>query len=309
MTDQVDVVPFFTVFTATFNRAHLLPRVYESLRTQVDRDFEWVIVDDGSADNTRDLAEEWIRESDFTIRYHYQPNSGRHVAINRGVSLAKGYLFVSVDSDDWLAPNALHSIKKAWLSIPVTSREYFAGVVGLCASPSGAIVGTRFPQKILDSNAVEIRTKYYVKGDKFGANRVDVLKQYPFPENLGRYVADALVWNRIARRYSLRFVDEVWAYVDYQPGGMSAKDVINRSTSPHAARLYYKEYVSLSPQLHVPAVERLKAYVNFVRFSLHANIPLKSQALESSEKTLWLLSLPIGLTLWARDRWKVLNEK
>lgn len=309
MTERADVVPFFTVFTATFNRAHLLPRVYESLRMQADRDFEWMIVDDGSTDNTRDLVDEWIKGSDFTIRYYYQPNSGKHVATNRGVSLARGYLFVGVDSDDWLAPNALSSIRKAWLSIPIDSREHFAGVVGLFAGPSGAIIGTRFPQKILDSNAVEIRTKYRVKGDKCGAIRVDVLKQYPFPENLGRFVPEALVWNRIARRYSLRFVDEVWGYCDYQPGGLSARSVFHRVTSPHAARLYYKEYVSLSPQLYVPAVERLKGYANFVRFSLHANIPLRSQALESPEKALWLLSLPVGLMLWARDRWRVLNEK
>jgi len=188
-----DKKPFFTVFAPTYNRAHLLSRVYQSLCEQTDKDFEWIVIDDGSTDETRELVLKFIKEAPFLVRYFYQPNSGKHVAINRGVTMAEGFLFVILDSDDWLAPRALELIRRTWNSLLPDERESFAGVAGLYAYPSGKIVGTPFPKDVLDSNAVEIRTKYRVRGDKFGANRVDVLKMHPFPENLGRFVTESLV--------------------------------------------------------------------------------------------------------------------
>lgn len=96
-----------TIFTPTYNRAHLLPNLYQSLLNQKRVDFEWLIVDDGSTDGTEELVNQWIEEAVLTIRYFRKENSGKHTAINKGVQLAKGELFLIVDSDDVLAENAL----------------------------------------------------------------------------------------------------------------------------------------------------------------------------------------------------------
>lgn len=291
----------FTVLTPTYNRAHLLGRAYESLKEQTFRDFEWIVVDDGSEDNTGQLVRGWEREADFVIRYVWQPNSGTHVAINQGVKLAQGRYIIVLDSDDWLAPNSLEKVLYNWESIPEAERDRFVGVVGLYAYPTGEVVGTPFPFSVLDSNAVEIRTRYRVQGDKFGMNRTDVLRQFPFPEGLGKYVTPSLVWNRIARKYKTRFVNEVFAFKEYQPGGLSARSVEIRISSNKAARLYYKEFAEIG-ELHVPFIDRLKACANYVRFSLHGQVPLSKQFTDIGVKLCWLLAFPVGFGVYLMDR-------
>jgi len=299
--------PTFTVFTPTFNRAHLLGRAFQSLKAQTFRDFEWVIVDDGSTDGTQDAVTHWIKEVDFPITYIWQPNSGKHVAINRGVELAKGELFVVLDSDDWLVPTALERLLYWWETVPFEDRGNYTGVAGLYAYPSGKVVGSPFPAPVIDSNAVEIRTKYRVKGDKFGMNRTEVLREFPFPENLGRFVTESLVWNRIAKKYRIRYVNEIFAYKEYQPGGLSARSIELRAQSSAAARTYYREFVELEG-FYIPFFDRLRACANYVRFSLHGKVSLRNQFKEITKKGLYLLSLPIGLMVYIRDK-MVLSQK
>jgi len=291
----------FTVFTPTYNRAHLLGRAFQSLKDQTFHEFEWVIVDDGSTDGTQDLVARWAKESDFPISYVWQPNSGKHVTINRGVAMAKGELFVILDSDDWLAPTALERFLYHWGSIPPQVRDSYTGVAGLYAYPSRKIVGSPFPRPVIDSNAVEVRTKYRVKGDKFGMNRTDVLREFPFPEDLGRFVPESLIWNRIARKYRIRFVNEILAYKEYQPGGLSARSVEVRAKSSDAARTYYRELVELEG-LYVPFFDRLRACANYVRFSFHSKVPLRKQYVEISKKVYYFLSFPIGLAAYLGDK-------
>ena len=171
----------FTVFTATFNRCHTLHRPYESLRKQTFKSFEWVIVDDGSTDGTAKLVEAWTRESSFPIRYFYQKNSGKHVAFNRGVRAARGDLFLTFDSDDECVPAALEILLRHWLAIPAAEREQFSAVTGLCVDQEHAIVGDKFPADIIDSDSNEINHRYHIRGDKWGFQRTDVLRVFPFP--------------------------------------------------------------------------------------------------------------------------------
>lgn len=296
----------FTIFTPTYNRAHLLPRAYKSLLEQTFRDFEWIVIDDGSTDNTAELVRQWQREADFPIRYYWQENSGKHVAHNRAVQLAQGRLFVVLDSDDWLVSNALERVLHHWVSIPASKRDEYVAVVGLYVYPSGEIVGTRFPEDIMDANAITIRTIYKVEGDKFGVNRTDVLREYPFPEDLGHFVTEALVWRRIALKYKERYVNEVFAYKEYQEGGLT--DPTNplralkiRIESPHAERLAWREFAEFPPEM-VPYPDRAQAYIQFVRFSLHGRVSIFRQFREARDKRLFLLALPRGLRRYLRDK-------
>lgn len=291
----------FTVFTPTYNRAHLLPRAYKSLQEQTYRDFEWLIVDDGSTDNTAELVKQWQQEADFPIRYYWQENRGMNAAINRGVELAMGQFFVKLDSDDWLAANTLEKMLYYWETIPKHLRFGYVGIAGLCATPDGKLVGTPFPKDVLDANAVTIRTIYRVKGDNFGANRTDVLREYfPYPEDMGPYVPESLIWNRIALKYQIRFVNEIFAYVNYQQTGLS-NSMKTRIKSAAAMRLTNREFAEL-PIDSVPLSDRFRAYAKFVRYSLHAKVGLAKQFSEVKFRGLWTCAVPIGVVLYLKDR-------
>ena len=184
--------PLYTVFTPTFNRAHTLRRVYDSLCRQTFRDFEWLIVDDGSTDRTRGLVETWKSEAPFPIRYVYQHNQGKLVAFNHGVRLAEGQLFLPLDSDDELLPEGLAKLTASWLSC--AERDQFCGVTGLCLDQKGGVVGSIFPRSPLDSNALEAIYRFRIKGEKQGFIRTLVLREFPFPEISGvKYIPESIV--------------------------------------------------------------------------------------------------------------------
>ncbi|OQW68924.1 MAG: family 2 glycosyl transferase [Proteobacteria bacterium ST_bin12] len=201
--------PHFTVFTPTYNRAHTLHRIFDSLMTQTYRDFEWVVVDDGSTDGTRQLIEQWKKVADFSIIYKLQPNSGKHIAFNKGVNLARGDLFLPIDSDDAFLPDALEKMWFWWQQIPQTKQYQFTGIVTLCQYENGEICGDLFESHPLDTNALDLRYKHKKRGESWGFHRTEVLKQYPFPEDkLVRFVPENIVWDAIASKYKIRCINE-----------------------------------------------------------------------------------------------------
>ena len=201
--------PKYTVFTPTYNRAHTLHRVFNSLLTQTYKDFEWLIIDDGSTDDTRQLIDSWRKKADFTIRYEFQANSGKHIAFNKGVNLAKGELFLPIDSDDAFMANSLELMLNWWQLIPDVDRSTFTGIVTLCQFETGEICGDLFASQPLDTNSLDLRYKYKKRGETWGFHVTDILKKYPFPENNAvRFVPENIVWDAIASQYKIRCINE-----------------------------------------------------------------------------------------------------
>lgn len=201
----MDHTPVFTIFTPTYNRAQTLPRLYKSIQNLTVRDFEWVIVDDGSNDGTEALVKQWQTEdNNFSIRYFWQTNQHKKVAFNHGVQKARGKWFVAIDSDDELTPACLEHFQKAWLSISESDHERFAGVMGLCVDDQGAIVGDSFPKDPLDASSVELFFDYKIQGEKFSCLRTDILRLFPFPEDIPDLVPESVVWFRISENYIQR---------------------------------------------------------------------------------------------------------
>ncbi len=201
--------PTFTVFTPAYNRAHTIARAYDSLKSQTFRDFEWIVIDDGSTDNTAGIIRQWQQEADFPIIYRYQANSGKHIAFNCGVQMARGELFLIIDSDDGFLPGALESMLKWWNDIPANERTGFTGVVTLCQYEDGHICGQPFPASPLDTNALDLKFKYKMRGENWGFHRTAVLQAYPFPEDEKvRFIPENLIWDDIARRYKIRCINE-----------------------------------------------------------------------------------------------------
>lgn len=288
----------FTVCTPTCNRAHTLHRPFDSLRSQTTRDFEWLVIDDGSTDHTRERVARWVREADFPIRYLYQENRGKHVAHNRGILEARGELFLVLDSDDACLPQTLTRFKHHWEQIPASRRARFVGVTGLCASVDGKIVGDKFPADVLDSDFIEIVTRYRVCGEKWGFHRTDVLREFPFPEIPGeRFIAEGLVWNRVARKYKTRFVNEAVRIYHESGDSLTANAARIRAESPVGARLYYGEYLAQPLPLRLI----VRNLINYIRFSLHGSYGLGSIIVESGRRVFALLLFPLGYAVFLRD--------
>jgi glycosyltransferase involved in cell wall biosynthesis len=200
----------FTVFTPTRNRAQTLHRVHDSLQVQTFRDFEWLIVDNDSTDGTVELVAGWQRAGELPIRYVVQENAGVHGSWKRAVAEAHGELLLFCRSADGMVAEALERFDALWRSIPDAERADFSGVTVNCIDEHGNLIGTEFPEPVIDSNSSEIRFRYKVKGEKWGFQRIDVMRAHPLPEIPGYlgYIPEAIIWREIGRSYRTRFVNE-----------------------------------------------------------------------------------------------------
>jgi len=304
--------PLFTVFTPTYNRAHTLHRVRDSLVLQTYRNFEWLIVDDGSTDDTEMLVRQWSAHSDFAIRYVKQPNRGKHVAFNRGVREARGELFLPLDSDDACVPNALERFVHHWNDIPAERRSAFSAVTALCMDEHGKVVGRRFPRDVTDSDSLEMRYRFKITCEKWGFHRTDVLRQYPFPEDIrARWVPEAVVWSRIARQYKTRFVNELLRiYIADQPSLMRCD-----TPATDAAATRFAQLMILNHELDFFWYQPLGFWITaarYARLSRHARTPLLEQVRDLTSplaRFLWLLGLAPGRALYYRDEWTTARRR
>lgn len=212
---------FLTVFTPTYNRAHTLPRTYESLCKQDYKNFIWLIVDDGSTDKTKELIQDWQRKDNgFEIEYIYKENGGMHTAHNLAYENIHTELNVCIDSDDCLAAGAVKKIYLKWQKI---KNQNYAGIIGLDSDLKGNIIGKGFPDNLKETTLSE----YYSsggKGDKKLVYLTEVINKYPpYPVFEGeKYVALAYKYRLIDQDYKLAVLNEVLCNVEYQEDGSSA---------------------------------------------------------------------------------------
>lgn len=238
-----------SIITTTYNRAQLLDCLYQSLVRQTDYDFEWVVIDDGSIDDTAQVVEDFISKTNrFKIHYFKQLNGGKHRAINRGVELAKGQYCLIVDSDDYLDDQAVAKIKE-WIA-SIADLEKFAGVAGLRASFDQVIIGQAPNSDYVDCTNLQ-RQKYHLMGDKAEVYKTEILRQYPFPEFEGeKFLSEAVVWNQIAEAgYRLRWFNQVIYYCEYLEGGLTKTINQRHKASPRGFALYVKQLIKHEPCL------------------------------------------------------------
>lgn len=167
------ISPMITVFTPTYNRAHTLHRVFMSLQNQSIKNFEWLVIDDGSTDNTESLIEEFKEKANFPIVYIKQENQHKFLTIYKAAQLAGGEFFVSIDSDDSFESDALEKMLLYWENAP--KDTVFVSV--LCKDEKGKVIGDRFPKSGLSTTIFDLRYKYKVKGDKWGMTKTKILKE------------------------------------------------------------------------------------------------------------------------------------
>lgn len=198
-----------TVFTPTYNRANTLSRVYESLKSQTFRDFEWLIVDDGSTDNTKEVVDSFIADADFLIRYFYQENSGKHTAINKAVKETDSEFFIIADSDDSFKPEALEVFINEWELIPDDQKPLFKGLICKCYdAETGEDIGT-FPGNRIDADELYAGFVLKFRFEKWSFFRTDVLREFPFPEpdEHLKFFPETVVWQRMSKKYKTRYIN------------------------------------------------------------------------------------------------------
>lgn len=284
-----------TIFTPTYNRAYIIENLYKSLQRQTCKDFEWLVVDDGSSDNTQELFHEWQSKANFPVKYIKQENGGKHRAINRGIKEAEGDLFFIVDSDDYLADNAIERVLYHYSIIK--EDDSFCGVCGLKCYPDGTKVGGGDNFSVLDCSSLDFRYKYNMKGDMAEVLRTDVLRKYPFPEVEGEmFCPEAVMFNRVAQRYKFRYFYESIYYCDYLPDGLTARILRIRMQSPLSAMICYSELTGY----RVPIGQKIKSAINFWRFSFCSKETFFSKLRKIEIQ--WFFLLPIGYMMHLRDK-------
>lgn len=293
------IMPAITILTPTFNRCDLISKVYNSLCIQTCKDFEWIIVDDGSKDNTSDIVERFIEDKVLSILYQKKENGGKHTALNVGIRAAKGELVLILDSDDDLPPDAVETIKKKWDSVSVETGN----IGGLCfymAYRNGKVIGTPAYNDI-DASSIEMRYRLGLSGDMCEIFRTQVLREFPFPEfPQEKFCPEQLVWFRIAQRYKLRMYSDIVYYREYLPGGLTDKIIKIRMESPRASCMTYAEMLKYD----IPFRQKIRAAINYWRFRYCINSNVKERMLPQ-QSLWWIIIAPIGFLMHLQDIRKV----
>lgn len=280
-----------TVFTPTYNRAYRLNNLYESLCNQSFKDFEWLIVDDGSSDNTKDLVSGWVSENRIQIRYIYQSNGGKHRAINQGVNLAQGILFFIVDSDDILPEDSLNRITSHYKLIK--SRPGFGGLCGLRAYYDGNTIGDKPDFGVLECTNFDIDYKYKYKGDMAEVFYTSVLKEFPFPEIDGEnFCPEILIWNRVSTKYIVHYFAETIYNCEYLPDGLTASILKVRVKSPIGTCMTYADML-IAP---IPLWAKFRAALNYWRFGFYTRKKCLPEI-----PTIWKLVKPLGYLIYLKE--------
>lgn len=249
-----------TVFTPTYNRAYIISKLYESLLRQTDLSFEWVVVDDGSTDNTQELFEKFLNEDKIAINYIKTQNGGKQRAINKGVSVAKGELLFIVDSDDYLTDDAVFSISKHWDSIK--DKNWIAG---LCFRRvnynTHKFIGGDCDIKEGEYSSIGIANTLQISGDKAEVFKTSIMKLFPFPEfKRENFVPEALVWNRISKDFKLKFINYGIYLCEYLPDGLSYNFHENLKKNPQGFTLFYKEVLFCKG---IPLFVKIKSLIRY----------------------------------------------
>jgi glycosyltransferase involved in cell wall biosynthesis len=194
---------YFTVFTPVYNGAKHLLRVFDSIDKQLFKDFQWIVVDDGSTDDSADLISTFIsKRPSLNAIFIRQENKGKHQSWNTAVELASSVLFVPADADDSFEPNALSFFHEKWTSFSENERERLSGINVLCFdNDSNAIVGNKFPFDAFWSNNLELYYKLGLYGEKWGCIRTDLLKTRQFPIIQGSFYPENYLWLFLAKSY------------------------------------------------------------------------------------------------------------
>lgn len=289
----------FTVFTATFNRAQTLPRLYNSLCSQTRKNFEWIVVDDGSSDNTKELVLEWKRQSteEFPIKYYNKTNGGKPRAINYGIRYAEGRYFIMVDSDDYLIDSAIEKMSD-WVS-EIDEMDDYIGVGAARGFSNAEYIKGTAPSVnkmgYVDCTNLE-RSMYNLDADMIEAYKTDIFRRFPMAEWPGEnFAPEQIALNDIALAgLKLRWHADIIEICEYLPGGLTMSSFKLVKNNPMGYAMMYNHKLKYPMALG----QKFKNACQHIALSIVGRSP--SYILKSNNPILTLFALPAGLALSIR---------
>lgn len=289
-----------TIHTSSYNRGYILPVLYESLRTQICKDFEWIITDDGSTDNTSELVREWqLSDNGFDIVYNFKSHEGIPYALNSGVSLAKSEWFMIVDSDDHVLPE---TVKKAleWIE-EIKGNPKFAGIGFARCYPDGRYMKDQEPLidpavGFVDAGNTE-RAKYNLDMDMVEVYRTKLLKEYPFQCWPGELFApEQLSINAMSLDgYIIRWHADKLYICEYLEDGLTKSDTIVKNNPMGYAMMYNQNLL-----IHEGFVRKFQDAAQMTALSLYSGN--KNYLKQTNSKFYTMLSYPVGVLLSKRRK-------
>lgn len=279
-----------TVFTPTYNRAYLLPRLYESLCNQTIKDFIWLVIDDGSTDETKKLISSWIDENKITIEYHWKENGGMHTGHNTAYQLIKTELNVCIDSDDMMPENAIKTILEFWQN---NKSDKYAGILGLDIYQNGDIVSNKKFPNVESGKYYELKGKFDLSGDIKFVYRTDIIKKYPeYPvfEN-EKFTPLGYKYLLVDQDYEMLFLNEPICIVEYMADG-STKNIIQQYFKNPRGFMYERK---IRMEFAYTFKERFMNAIHYVSSCII--LDEKNIIKNSSNKFLTIMALPFGYIL------------
>ena len=288
-----------TVLTTTFNRGGgKLQSLWDSLQKQTVKDFEWLVVDDGSTDGTKNLITQLQEKSDFPIRYIYKNNGGKHTALNVGIQTICSELTFIVDSDDCVTDDAVESILK--IHQKYRSHNNICGYAFLRAFPDGKVNGKKFDVDEKIGSYIDVR----VNGDDTGADKAEVfktycLKEFPFPEYPNeKFLGEDLVWVRMARKYEMVHINKAIYVGNYLEDGLTNNRRKHNIASPIGCMHRAEEFMESDLKTRY----RIKGGLQYIVYGRFAGVKICDLIRKSRHKILATVCIPGGLFLYSRWR-------
>lgn len=289
-----------TVFTPSYNRAYILPKCYEALKRQTCQDFVWLIIDDGSSDNTRKLVEQWQKEGILEIEYIYQENKGMHGAHNTGHINCKTELCIGCDSDDYLFDDCIEIVLNKWNSRSMDVD--YSGVIGMCHDDDGKPLA-QIPEEIDETTLYDLRYKYKIKGDFKFALRTDLLNQYEYPMIPGeRYIAVGYIYFLIDQGHKLLVYHGPLCCQNYLADGEVTNKTKRYVTAPKGYMIYRNAMIPIMHNFK----EKWWQATHYVSSAIFAKD--KNFLREAAEKLPVIAAIPSGILLNLFIRYKY-NKK
>lgn len=281
-----------TVFTPSYNRSHTLQRTYKSLCNQTCKDFDWLIIDDGSTDNTKVLVESWMKELKINIYYVYKENGGLHTGYNKAIELIETELCVCIDSDDWMPNDAVAKILSFWSK---NKRDDVAGIMGLDFFADGKPIGGFFPDNVKELKIIDMVPKYHHNGDVKVVHRTALLKDVaPMPVFEGEKNFNPIyLFHKVDMKYPLLLLNDNLCFVEYQPDGMT-NNIFNQYVSSPKSFSALRRLLMSRPDVNLSFKFRNAIHYVSSQIMLKNKFWLK----ESPCKFLTLLASPFGLALY-----------
>ena len=288
-----------TILTPIYNRVDLLPQVFTSLQSQTVKDFEWLVIDDGSTDNIQEYMH-GLPEVDFPIHYHRKENGGKHTAMNYSHPYIQGEFVLILDSDDYLIPDAVEIILKDW--------QKYVGVssVGVLSyergGRQGEIISDRasVPNYYI-SDDIHFRVNQGVGGDRAEVVRTEIFKTLPLPTHENeKFMSEGWLWNNIAIKYQTVYIQKGIYICEYLEGGLTKSGRILRMKSPlnmmDSCKSFFQDEVCLKIQV--------KEMLLYCVYGLCSNLSIHKWLHNSGRPLRVLLTLPFGWLLFKYWKYK-----